>query len=327
MLSKVRSRMTYANVVSSLCLFLVLSGGTAVALSGKNTVFSDDIKDGQVKNADIAGSAVRASKVKDGSLTGKEIKPDSISGKRIDESSLGKVPSAHGADAALAAGFAANADKLDNVDSSAFARSACPSGMVKVGPTCIDRYEDSLWTSPTGGTEITGPVPCNANGQDCSNIYARSVPGVKPAAHITWFQAQQALVNSGKRLPNNAEWQAAVAGTPDSTACNVSTGSVQNTGAGAGCVSRFGAFDMVGNVWEWVADWGDQAAGCATWPSGFGSDSSCVGLGEGETNSRFPGALIRGGNWVFGTAAGAFAVYARYQPSDSSSDIGFRGAR
>src|SRR5256885_10575002 len=35
----------------------------------------------------------------------------------------------------------------------------------------------------------------------------------------TYFQAQQALANSGKRLPTNAEWQAAVAGTPHSSAC------------------------------------------------------------------------------------------------------------
>ena len=32
MLSRIRSRLTYANVVATLSLFLVLSGGTAVAL-------------------------------------------------------------------------------------------------------------------------------------------------------------------------------------------------------------------------------------------------------------------------------------------------------
>ena len=40
---RIRSHLTYANLLSSLALFLVLTGGTAVALTGSNTVFSDDI--------------------------------------------------------------------------------------------------------------------------------------------------------------------------------------------------------------------------------------------------------------------------------------------
>src|SRR5204863_1714851 len=54
MRGRLRSHLTYANVISSLCLFLVLGGGTAVALNGSNTVFSDDIVNGQVKQADLA---------------------------------------------------------------------------------------------------------------------------------------------------------------------------------------------------------------------------------------------------------------------------------
>ena len=74
--------------------------------------------------------------------------------------------------------------------------------------------------------------------------------GVEPRASITWFQAQQALANSGKRLPTNAQWQMAVAGTPDSTACNVGGSAAQKTGANPGCRSDWGANDMVGNLWE-----------------------------------------------------------------------------
>ena len=40
--------------LSSIALFLVLGGGTAVALNGANTVFSDDIVNGQVKSDDLA---------------------------------------------------------------------------------------------------------------------------------------------------------------------------------------------------------------------------------------------------------------------------------
>ena len=200
--------------------------------------------------------------------------------------------------------------------------------MVKVGPVCIDKYENSIWTAKTGGTQITGAIPCLANGQDCKGkIFARSVAGVAPRADITWFQAQAALANSGKRLPTNAEWQMAAQGTPDSTACNVGTGSVANTGANAGCISSWGARDMVGNLWEWVADWDEAAWDCANWSASLGSDRTCVGRGSGEPSSRFPGALYRGGYFGSGSDAGVFAVHVLSLPSSSSGVIGFRGAR
>lgn len=197
--------------------------------------------------------------------------------------------------------------------------------MVKVGTACLDRYEASIWDAPTGGTQITGTIPCNANGQDCrGRIFARSVAGVAPRHSITWFQAQQALAGSGKRLPTNAEWQTAVAGTPDSTACNVSGSSVANTGASVGCISAWGINDMVGNLSEWVADWDEQASACSNWQAGFGGDRTCFGH---PTPSRLPGALVRGGDRLDGTNAGAFAVSAVFPPSSPESDIGFRGAR
>src|SRR5262249_43834089 len=46
-------------------------------------------------------------------------------------------------------------------------------------------------------------------------VYALSIPGVKPTACITWFQANQACLLSGKRLLTNREWQGAATGTPD----------------------------------------------------------------------------------------------------------------
>ena len=212
--------------------------------------------------------------------------------------------------------------------------------MVKVGAVCIDKYEASVWSAPNGGVQYgvgdADDYPCNDNGQDCTNIYARSVPGVKPSADITYFQAQQALANVGKRLPTNAEWQTAVAGTPDSgvdddsTFCNISLDGFPandpvNTGSRATCVSRFGAFDMVGNGWEWVADWDEEADGCGFWPAGYGGDLTCFGDG---TPSRLPGALIRGGSTStsFG-ARGAVRGRRRAGRRFRSSSSGFRGAR
>jgi hypothetical protein len=53
-MQRIRRHLTFANVASALALFIALSGGTAIALSGSNTVFSDDLVDGQVKSPDLA---------------------------------------------------------------------------------------------------------------------------------------------------------------------------------------------------------------------------------------------------------------------------------
>jgi hypothetical protein len=46
--------------MGALALFLVLSGGSAYALAGHNTVFSDDIVNGQVKGRDVDESSLAA---------------------------------------------------------------------------------------------------------------------------------------------------------------------------------------------------------------------------------------------------------------------------
>ena len=48
--------------------------------------------------------------------------------------------------------------------------------MVSAGAVCVDKYEVSVWSSPTGGTQYGATAddyPCNDNGQDCTAIYAR----------------------------------------------------------------------------------------------------------------------------------------------------------
>jgi hypothetical protein len=196
--------------------------------------------------------------------------------------------------------------------------------MIRVGGVCIDKYEASIWNAPVGGSQITGAIPCSANGQNCTNIYARSVAGVQPRGGITWFQAQQALANSGKRLPSNAEWQMAAAGTPDGFPCNTNSGGPVNTGSLPGCVSNHGALDMVGNVLEWVADWVPASTACPGWGS-FSNDVMC--LSGASTTTEGPGALLRGGDWISGASAGPFAVVGVIQPWFSPDNFGFRGAR
>src|SRR4051812_5052216 len=59
-------RLSYANVVSTIAVFGVLTGGTAYAAS---TIGSSDIIDGQVKSVDIGNGEVNSADVKDQSLT------------------------------------------------------------------------------------------------------------------------------------------------------------------------------------------------------------------------------------------------------------------
>jgi formylglycine-generating enzyme required for sulfatase activity len=238
---------------------------------------------------------------------------------------------------------------------------------VNVGTMCVDKYESSVWdlhgnamllakvqdgsvtladltsagatlVSPSPGCSPTFPATFDGTGNWTSPLYAVSVAGVHPTACVSWFQANQACRLSRKRLVRNREWQGAAAGTPDPggaddgvTTC-VTTGSgPADAGARSACISTWGAFDMVGNVYEWVADWGDLADSCTTWaPYGaaYGSDISCVS-GPGSNFSNRPGAFIRGGNWgnVPATDAGVFAVAAVFDPSASGIAIGFRCAR
>jgi hypothetical protein len=78
---RIRSKLTYANVMATLAVFLVLSGGTAAALHGHNTVQSDDLGPGaQVKAADVANNAVNGGNIADNSVTGDDVKESTLNG-------------------------------------------------------------------------------------------------------------------------------------------------------------------------------------------------------------------------------------------------------
>ena len=239
---------------------------------------------------------------------------------------------------------------------------ACPPDAVRSGPTCIDTYEASVWEIPPGSAATIAKIKagtvtlaeltaagfqrgaasddygagCPNNGNGCKNFYAVSNPGVPPSAFLTWFQAAAAARNAGKRLPTNAEWQAAALGTPDpgvsaagSQNCNTANGgggshAVVPTGSRSNCVSDVGAFDMVGNLHEWVADWVPLSTDCPGWGA-FSDDVMC--LAGAKTTDTAPGALFRGGNFGNGANAGVFAVKGDVAPSLWGSSIGFRAAR
>jgi len=224
----------------------------------------------------------------------------------------------------------------------------------------MDKYEASVWEIPavksdgTSNAELIAKVregtvtvadltagqsiqhglgsedyPCTLDGQTCKDkSFATSLPAL-PSGYITWFQAQQACGNSGKRLTTNAEWQMAVAGTPDpgpdngSTDCNTaSAAKAVPTGSRSACVSSWGAYDMVGNLPEWVADWGSASREpCGSW--NISDDEQCL-VGAGTAGE--PGAFLRGGSSGHGTAAGPLTIGA-LSSGFGPGNFGFRCAR
>jgi hypothetical protein len=240
--------------------------------------------------------------------------------------------------------------------------------MVAVGDLCVDKYETSVWSTATGGTQygINGAAnyPCGngatGTGQTCAaagtKIYARSVAGVKPSTSITWFQANIACANAGKHLLTNAEWQAAAAGTADpgglaqdaGPACNTLGTQSMTTGNGTSCLSSYGVENMIGSVWEWVADWGqygmfytgadpnnwaDGSSNTSLWPdnAAYAGDGSWNVAGRSYNGSIWvsglPAAVYRGGTWASGPQAGVFSFYADSGPSRAGPDLGFRCGR
>jgi hypothetical protein len=104
---QIRKRLTYANVMSSIAVFLVLGGATALAAGlAKNSVGTKQLK----KNA------VTAAKIKKNAITTTKIKGDAVTGVQVNEASLGTVPSAATADSAKTASTASTANTLSPLE-------------------------------------------------------------------------------------------------------------------------------------------------------------------------------------------------------------------
>jgi hypothetical protein len=128
-MDKRSNRLTYANVVATLALVLVIAGGTAYAA---NTVLSGDIVDNQVYSADVrndglSGGGLAAQDLQAGAVGTSEVLNDTLAGGGLAAADLrsGSVGPAEAAglgteDIANASGGSdnINANKLDGLDSS-----------------------------------------------------------------------------------------------------------------------------------------------------------------------------------------------------------------
>src|SRR5262245_11300293 len=91
MLARKLRKLVAQQWIGLIALFLVLATGTAYALPGANTVFSDDIVDGQVTAADIGSGAVASDEIKNGTIVGGDVASNTLGGNKITDASLAGV--------------------------------------------------------------------------------------------------------------------------------------------------------------------------------------------------------------------------------------------
>jgi formylglycine-generating enzyme required for sulfatase activity len=132
---------------------------------------------------------------------------------------------------------------------------------------------DGFWIDRT---EVT-----NAMYRLCMEVGVCTTPGFDkyypyeefseyPVVYMSWDQSTTYCEWAGRRLPTEAEWEKAARGTdgriypwgneaPTSERLNFAreSGDIMAVGSYPESASPYGALDMAGNAWEWVADWYD----------------------------------------------------------------------
>ena len=87
---RLRGNLTYANVMATLAVFLVVSGGAAYAAShlGKNSVGAKQLKKNAVTTSKIKNAAVTGEKLAPGSVGGAQLQANSVSDGDVQAGSL-----------------------------------------------------------------------------------------------------------------------------------------------------------------------------------------------------------------------------------------------
>jgi serine/threonine protein kinase len=143
----------------------------------------------------------------------------------------------------------------------------------EVGSSTEDDYHSASMKIPLTGFWIDKYQTTNAQYQQFINATGAKDPEVsgtenQPVRGVTWGQAAAYCSWANKRLPTEAEWEAAGRGpgpnpllypwgndpSANGNALEMPVQDTYQVGTLAFNKSPFGVYDMVGNVWEWVGE-------------------------------------------------------------------------
>jgi hypothetical protein len=125
---QIHKRLTYANVMSSIAVFLVIGGGAAFAALGKNTVGTKQLKKNAVTNPKIADNAVKTSELADAAVTLAELADNAVTNPKLADAAVTPAELANAAvTLAKLAGNSVDASKV--VDESLAAADLAPNSV------------------------------------------------------------------------------------------------------------------------------------------------------------------------------------------------------
>lgn len=135
----IRKRLTYANVMSSIAVFVVLGGAAVAANLPRKSVGTPQLKANAVTTAKIKRNAVTAKKIKKNAVTTVKIRDNAVTGEKVNESTLGPVPSA------VVSNSLVNLSPFKLTKVNASATGATPEAAAAAA-TPVTLYEDSHFT-------------------------------------------------------------------------------------------------------------------------------------------------------------------------------------